>query len=176
MNTTILDVKSQILSGKGITKQQVMKCQESISDEEELFYVYWIMSRYYLDRGQENAMTYCVLKCYELDEKNHFDVEFKVKDFLEARTDFMEEAMTKTRTRLLPLSILFGVITLILVWMIMSAGEFTGFIIGFICMNIVSIGFQQIGFKKTIEKFKIKQYAAVYSYLDDEDKKFADGH
>lgn len=58
----------------------------------------------------------------------------------------------------------------------MSKGEFTGFIIGFICMNLVSVNFQSVANKKTIEAFKKKQYAAVYSFLDENDQKFADGH
>ena len=81
MNQNIANIQEKILQGKGITKEEVLSCQNSIESEEDLFYVYWIMSRYYLDRNQEDAMTYCVLKCYELNEKNHFDLPFKVKDF-----------------------------------------------------------------------------------------------
>ena len=76
---------------------------------------------------------------------------------------------------LLPLSILFGVISLIMFWFIIGSGSGEGFIIGFIVMNIVSINFQNLGSKKTIESFKKKQYSAVYPFLDDEDKKFVDG-
>ena len=57
----------------------------------------------------------------------------------------------------------------------MGNGSLIGFVLGFIAMNIVSINFQGIGSKKTIEAFKKKQYAAVYPYLDEDDKKFVDG-
>lgn len=176
MNKKILETENKILSGQGISKEEVMACQEVIENEEDLFHTYWIMSRYYLDRGKLDALTYCILKCYELNEKHHFDLEYKVKDFLEARTDFMDEAIMKTRKKLLPLSTLFGVITLVALWLILGNGEFIAFILGFIAMNIVSIKFQQIGSKKTLESFKTKQYAAVYSFLDENDKKFVDEH
>lgn len=176
MNTKILEVKDKILNGKAFTKEDVKACQNSIQSEEELFMTYWIMARYYLNHNELDALTYCVLKCYELNEKNHFDVDYKIKDFIEVRCDFMEDAIIKTRKKILPLSILFGVLTLVLVWLIMSKGEFTGFIIGFICMNLVSVNFQSVANKKTIEAFKKKQYAAVYSFLDENDQKFADGH
>ena len=67
MNQNIANIQEKILQGKGITKEEVLSCQNSIESEEDLFYVYWIMSRYYLDRNKEDAMTYCVLKCYELN-------------------------------------------------------------------------------------------------------------
>lgn len=176
MNQKILNTQNRILEGKRITKEEVKECQTLISDEEDLFGVYWIMARYYLDNDQQDAMTYCILKCYELNEKNHFDLPYKVKDFMEARSDFMEEAIMKTRKKLLPLSILFGVIVLVLFWLIIGKTAFSGFVVGFICMNLISIYFQKIGTKKTLDAFKKRQYAAVYDFLDEEDKKFADGH
>lgn len=175
MNSYIKETQEKLLNGHGVTKEEVLKCQSLEENEEDLFAVYWIMSRYYLDRNQPDAMTYCVLKCYELNEKYKFDLPYKVKDFMEARCDFMQEAINKTNTRLLPLSILLGIITLVLVWFIMGNGTFIGFILGFIAMNIVSINFQGVGFKKTIASFKKKQYAAVYPFLDEDDKKFVDG-
>lgn len=176
MNQKIQKIQNKILEGSAVSKEEVLLCQEAVEDDEDLFAVYWIMARYYLDRNEENALTYCILKCYELNEKNHFDLSFKVKDFMEARSEFMEEAIMKTRKKLLPLSILFGVIVLVLVWLIMAQGDFIGFIIGFICMNLISVNFQKIGSNKTLASFKEKQYAAVYEFLDEDDKKFADGH
>ena len=176
MNQNIANIQEKILQGKGITKEEVLSCQNSIESEEDLFYVYWIMSRYYLDRNKEDAMTYCVLKCYELNEKNHFDLPFKVKDFMDARSSFMEEAIEKTRIRLLPLSLLFGVLVLVLFWLIIGNGNFDAFIVGFILMNLISIFFQTYGSKKTLASFKKKQYAAVYEFIDEDDKVFADGH
>lgn len=175
MNTIIRETQDKLLNGHGVTKEEVLKCQNLVDSEEDLFVVYWIMSRYYLDRNQPDAMTYCILKCYELNQKNKFDLPFKVKNFMDARTDFMQEAMNKTTVRLLPLSILFGVITLVLCWLILGDGNFGAFIVGFVAMNIVSINFQSAGSKKTIESFKKKQYAAVYPFLDEDDKKFVDG-
>lgn len=175
MNTFIKQTQDKLLSGQGVTKEEVLKCQSLEENEEDLFAVYWIMSRYYLDRNQLDALTYCILKCYELNEKYKFDLPYKVKDFMEARCVFMHEAINKTNARLLPLSLLFGIITLVLVWFIMGGGQFSGFVLGFIAMNLVSINFQGIGFRKTIEAFKKKQYAAVYPFLDEDDKKFVDG-
>lgn len=176
MNETIKTIQDQILNQHQVTLEEVKQCQELVESAEDLFTTYWIMSRYYVDHNEPDAVTYCALKCYELNEIHHFDLEFKVKDFLEARTDFMEEAIWKTRKKLIPLSVLFGLLTLILIWLIMSKGEFTGFIIGFIAMNLVSISFQQYGSKKTLTQFKKKQYAAVYEFLNENDKKFADEH
>lgn len=175
MNQYIYETQLKLINGHGVTKEEVRKCQTLEENEEDLFAVYWIMARYYLDRNQLDALTYCILKCYELNERYHFDLPFKVKDFMEVRCAFMDEALTKTRTKLLPLSVLFGVICLVLCWLILAQGNFGGFIVGFILMNLVSISFQNIGLKKTIQSFKKKQYAAVYPYLDEEDKKFVDG-
>lgn len=175
MNSYICETRDKLLNGHGVTKEEVLKCQSLEENEEDLFTVYWIMSRYYLDRNEPDALTYCILKCYELNEKYKFDLPYKVKDFMDARSDFMNEAINKTNSRLLPLSLLFGIISLVLVWFILGNGSFTGFILGFIAMNFVSIYFQSIGSKKTIEAFKKKQYAAVYPFLDEEDKKFVDG-
>lgn len=175
MNALILETRDKLINGHGVTKEEVLKCQNLEDNEEELFTVYWIMSRYYLDRNQPDAMTYCILKCYELNEKYKFDLPYKVKNFMDARSEFMNEAINKTNSRLLPLSLLFGIISLVLVWFIMGNGTLIGFVLGFIAMNIVSINFQGIGSKKTIEAFKKKQYAAVYPYLDEDDKKFVDG-
>lgn len=175
MNAFIKQTQDKLLNGQGVTKEEVLKCQSLEENEEDLFAVYWIMSRYYLDRNQLDAMTYCILKCYELNEKYKFDLPYKVKNFMDARSEFMNEAINKTNSRLLPLSLLFGIISLVLVWFIMGNGSLIGFVLGFIAMNIVSINFQGIGSKKTIESFKKKQYAAVYPYLDEDDKKFVDG-
>ena len=176
MNQNITNVQEKILQGKGITKEEVLSCQNAVENDEDLFYVYWIMARYYLDRNQEDAMTYCILKCYELNERNHFDLPFKVKDFIEARGSFIEDAIEKTRVRLLPLSVLFGVLVLVLFWMIIGQGELGGFIIGFILMNLISIFFQTFGSRKTFDSFKKKQYAAVYNFLDENANVSADGH
>ena len=176
MNQIILDTEKKLLNNQGIRKEEVIACQQAVSNDEELFHTYWIMSRYYLDRNQLDALTYCILKCYELNEKHHFSLEYKVKDFMEVRTDFMDEAIMKTRKKLLPLSILFGVIVLIALWLIAGNGEGIAFILGFIAMNIVSIKFQEVASKKTIGQFKVKQYAAVYEFLDENDKKFVDEH
>lgn len=175
MNQFIKETQQKLLNGQGVTKEEVLKCQSLEENEEDLFAVYWIMSRYYLDRNQNDAMTYCILKCYELNERYKFNLDFKVKDFMEVRTSFMDEAINKTNSRILPLSLLFGILTLVLCWFIMGDGRFDAFIAGFILMNVVSIGFQNAGFKKTIAAFKKKQYAAVYPFLDDEDKKFVEG-
>ena len=175
MNAFIKETQDKLLSGQGVTKEEVLKCQSLQSNEEDLFATYWIMSRYYLDRDEVDAMTYCVLKCYELNQKYKFDLPFKVKDFVDARSAFMVEAMNKTTVRLLPLSTLFGIIALILCWLILGDGNMGGFVVGFIAMNIISINFQSAGSKKTIESFKKKQYAAVYPFLDEDDKKFVDG-
>lgn len=175
MNAFIRETRDKLLNGQGVTKEEVLKCQSLNETEEDLFNIFWIMSRYYLDRNQLDAVTYCILKAYELNTKHKFDLPYKVKDFMEARCNFFEEAISKTRTKILPLSILFGVIVLVLCWLILGNGQFDGFIVGFIAMNLVSINFQNIGSKKTIESFKKKQYAAVYPFLDEEDKKFVDG-
>ena len=174
MNENILAIKDKVLKDDIVTKDMILQCQNAVNSAIDLYMTYWLMARYYLNRNELDALTYCILKCYELNEIHHFDLEFKVKDFMEARCEFMEEAISKTRTRILPLSILFGVIALVLIWLIMSNGEFTGFLLGFLAMNLISIGFQKTGMKKTIESFKKKQYAAVYGYLDENDQKFAD--
>ena len=176
MNQTILDVKNKILKGHKVTKQEVIECQKAESNELELFTTYWIMSRYYLERNEQDALTYCILKCYELNEFYKFDLEYKVKNFLDARSDFMQEAINKTKTKLIPIAIFFGVLLLVAFWLIIGDGGMGGFVIGFIVMNIVSIKFLEIGSKKTIEAFKKKQYAAVYEFLDENDKKFVDEH
>lgn len=176
MNSKISEVKEKILHHQAFTKEDIRECQNVCETDEEVFTTYWIMSRYYLNRSESDALTYCALKCFELNEKNHFELEYSIRDYLEARCDFMEEAIEKTRKKILPLSILFGVLVLILIWLIMSKGELFGFVFGVIGMNVVSIMFQSKATKKTIESFKKKQYAAVYYFLDDEDKKFADKH
>lgn len=176
MNAEILKFQDRVINGHSISKEEITTCQRLVKDDEDLFAVYWLMARYYLDHDQPDALTYCILKCYELNEQHHFELAFKVKDFMEARTDFMEEAIQKTRTRILPLSILFGLLTLILCWLILGNGRFDAFIAGFIAMNVISIFFQQVGSKKTLAAFKKKQYAAVYGFLDKQDKEFANGH
>ena len=115
-------------------------------------------------------ITQFVLGSYSYEEMT------KVKDFLEARSEFMNEAINKTRTKLIPISVFFGVIVLVAFWLILGNGNFGAFIVGFIAMNFVSIKFQEVGFKKTIQTFKKKQYDAVYNFLDDNDKKFVDEH
>ena len=176
MNKRIKEIEDKILNGHKVTKQQVTECQQLQDNAEDLFHTYWIMARYYLEMKELDALTYCILKCYELNEQNKFNLELKVKDFMEARTDFMEEAVNKTRTKLIPISVLFGIIVLVALWLILGNGTFESFIIGFIAMNFVSIKFQDIGFNKTITTFKKKQYAAVYPFLDEQDKKFVDEH
>ncbi len=176
MNQQIQKIKEKFLAGKPITKEDVTFAQNHIEDDEDLFMTYFFMSRVYLDKKEFDAVTYCVLKCYELNEKHHFDLDFKIKDFVEARSDFMEEAILKTRKKILPLSILFGVIVLVLVWLIMAHGELTGFILGFIAMNLISIYFQKVGSEKTIRSFKKKQYQAVEGFLDEQDREFANRH
>ncbi|MGN1343475.1 MAG: hypothetical protein ACI4U3_02785 [Traorella sp.] len=176
MNTKILEIENKILNGHLVTKEEVQTAQKACETNEDLFHTYWIMSRYYLDHNQQDALTFCILKCYELNEENHFELEYKVKDFLEARSDFMEEAIMKTRKKLLPLSCLFGVIVLVALWLILGDGEFISFIIGFVAMNVVSIKFQEVGSKKTLESFKKKQYEAVIGFLDENDRLFVNEH
>lgn len=176
MNKRIKEIEDKILSGNTVTKEEVIECQQIQNCAEDLFHTYWIMSRYYLNCNNSDALTYCILRCYELHENNKFDLDFKVKDFMEVRCDFMEEAIKKTRTKLIPISAFFGVIVLVAFWLILGNGNFGGFVIGFLAMNIVSIKFQDIGFKKTITTFKKRQLNAVYSYLDEQDKKFVDEH
>ena len=176
MNKRIKEIENKILKGNNVTKEEVIECQQIQNSAEDLFHTYWIMSRYYIPSNNSDAITYCVLKCYELNESNKFDLEFKVKDFVEARTQFMDVEIEKTRTKLLPLSILFGILVLVPLWLMLGNGELFAFVFGFIAMNVVSIKFQEIGFKKTITAFKKKQYEAVYPYLDEIDKKFVDEH
>ena len=176
MNKRIKEIEDKIFKGHVVTKEEVTECQQLQNNAEDLFHTYWIMSRYYLELKQYDALTYCILRCYELNEQNKFELEYKVKDFMDARTGFMNEAMTKTRTKLIPISILFGIITLVALWLILGKGSLGAFIVGFIVMNFVSIKFQTIGFNKTITSFKKKQYAAVYPFLDEQDKKFVDEH
>ena len=176
MNKRIQEIEKKILNGHIVSKEEVIECQNLQNNAEELFHTYWIMSRYYLDRNEQDALTYCILRCYELNEQNSFELEYKVTQFMDARCDFYEEAIQKTRTKILPLSVLFGIIVLVALWLILGNGEFTAFIIGFIAMNFVSIKFQEIGSKKTLTTFKKKQYGAVYPFLDENDKKFVDEH
>lgn len=172
MNATIEAIQQKCLNDQVITVNEVKACQESVSNDEELCLVYWIMSRYYLNHDNTDALVYCCLKAKELIERNHYAFDFKINDFIEARTDFFDEEITRIRTKILPLSVLFGVITLILIWFIMDGG----FIIGFIGMNVVSIAFQQVGFTKTVEKYRAKQLAAVFEFLTQEDQQFVNQH
>ena len=176
MNNRIKEIESKILKGHKVTKEEVIECQQLQNNAEDLFHTYWIMSRYYLDLNEQDALTYCILRCYELNEQNKFDLEYKVSNFMEARSEVMQEAINKTRTKLIPISVFLGILVLVALWLIVGNGTIPSFIVAFIAMNIVSIKFQEIGSKKTINAFKKKQYAAVYPFLDEQDKKFVDEH
>lgn len=176
MNKRIKEIEDKILNGHKVNKKEVTECQQLQDNAEDLFHTYWIMARYYLELNQLDALTYCILRCYELNEQNKLNLEYKVKNFMEARSAFMEEAIVKTRTRLIPISIFFGILVLVALWLILGDGTFGSFVVGFIAMNFVSIKFQSVGFEKTIAAFKKKQFAAVYPFLDEQDKKFVDEH
>lgn len=171
MNESIQQTLNQTFTTQKISREQLNEVQKLVDSAEDCVVVYYLMGKYYMLGKKEDAAVYCALKAKDiLDANSEMELDLRVRQFISDNTDFMHGKLMTLNNRLFTIAITLGVFTMISMWVFLQQS----FFVSFIFMNIFSVTFYSMAMKRTNEKFKAKQLAACYDFLEEEDKVFGD--
>lgn len=170
MNEIIQKNLNEALATQKISRELLNEVQTHVDSASDCVAVYYLMAKYYDMKHREDASVYCCLKAKDIYDANQMDLDLRVVQFISDKTDFMHGKLLTLNNRLFAIAITLGFFTLLTMWIFLHQS----FVLSFIFMNLISIVFYSMAMKKTNGKFKARQLAACYDFLDEEDKAFGD--
>lgn len=170
MNESIQKALNTAISTQKVSREELYELQKLVDSAQDCVAVYYLMGKYYDLRHREDASVYCCLKAKDILENNKMDMDLRMSQFISDKTDFMHGKLMTLNNRIFAIAITLGVFTMISMWAFLHQS----FVLSFIFMNIFSVAFYTMAVKRTNAKFKARQLAACYDFLDEEDKKFGD--
>lgn len=163
-------------------KQHLNEARENLETCEEYCTYLWMLARWYEEKGNKNAATYCCLRINEVKSMyaikpgkrrlsltfNEFEMCDAMEQFVDVKTSFMIEKNEKIKNKLLIVSILTGGIVFLILRYLLSMTMF------FALFQWLAFAFLTYFFsiRRSKEHFYVLQSNACFEYLDEEDKQF----